>query len=65
MAYETILYEKDPPIGRIVLNQPEKRNPLSYLRLREIAEAAKEMERKIMEQRGLTLDDFLDQFHLP
>jgi len=43
--YQTILYEKDPPIGRIILNQPEKRNPLSYLRLCEIAEAAKEMER--------------------
>jgi len=43
--YETILCEIDPPIGRIVINQPEKRNPLSYPRLCEIAEAAKEMER--------------------
>jgi len=43
--YKTILCEVDSPIGRIVLNQPEKRNPLSYPRLREIAEAAKEMER--------------------
>lgn len=42
--YKTILCEVDPPIGRIVLNQPEKRNPLSYPRLCEIAEAAKEME---------------------
>jgi len=47
MAYEyqTILCEIDPPIGRIILNAPEKRNPLSYARLSEIAEAAKEMER--------------------
>ncbi len=44
MTYKTILYQKDPPIGRIILNQPEKRNPLSYPRLNEIAEAAKEME---------------------
>ena len=46
MAYEynTILCQVESPIGRIVLNQPEKRNPLSYPRLCEIAEAAKEME---------------------
>ncbi len=46
MAYEykTILCQVDNPIGRIILNQPEKRNPLSYRRLCEIAEAAKEME---------------------
>ena len=43
--YEKIIYEKDGPIGRIILNQPEKRNMLSYYRLEEIAEAAKEMER--------------------
>lgn len=45
MAYERIIYEKAPPIGRIVLNQPEKRNPLGYQRLSEIGVAAKEMER--------------------
>lgn len=45
MAYEKILYQKDSSIGRIVLNQPEKMNPLSYPRLCEVAEAAKEMER--------------------
>jgi len=45
VAYEKILYQKDSPIGRIVLNQPEKMNPLSYPRLCEIAESAKEMER--------------------
>lgn len=44
-SYKTILCEIEPPVGRIVLNQPEKRNPLSYPRLCEIAEAAKEMER--------------------
>lgn len=42
--YETILCEVDSPIGRITINQPEKRNPLSYKRLCEIADAAKEME---------------------
>lgn len=42
--YKTIICQIEPPIGRIILNQPEKRNPLSYPRLNEIAEAAKEME---------------------
>ena len=45
MDYEKITYEKDPPLGRIILNQPEKRNPLNYQRLFEIADALKEMER--------------------
>ncbi len=45
MDYEKILYQKDPPVGRIVLNEPEKRNPLGYKRLTELAEALKEMER--------------------
>ena len=45
MDYEKIIYEKDPPIGRIILNQPEKRNPLGYHRLFEVADALKEMER--------------------
>ena len=43
--YETIRCEVDSHIGRIVLNQPEKRNMLFYKRLCQIAEAAKEMER--------------------
>ncbi len=42
--YDLINYEKDGPIGRIVLNSPEKRNPLGYERLLQIAMAAKEME---------------------
>lgn len=42
--YDLIRYEKDAPIGRIVLNSPEKRNPLGYERLVQIAMAAKEME---------------------
>lgn len=47
MAYEykTILVEIKPPLGKITLNQPEKRNPLSYPRLNEIRDCAKEMER--------------------
>jgi enoyl-CoA hydratase len=43
-AYDLIDYEKDPPIGRIVLNSPEKRNPLGYERLLQVAMAAKDME---------------------
>ncbi len=43
-TYDLIDYEKDPPIGRIVLNSPEKRNPLGYERLLQIEMAAKEME---------------------
>jgi enoyl-CoA hydratase len=43
--YETIHCEVYSPIGRISLNQPEKRNMLFYKRLCQIAEAAKEMER--------------------
>jgi enoyl-CoA hydratase len=42
--FEEIIYEKDGPIGRIILNEPEKRNPLSYARLCEIAMAAMAME---------------------
>ena len=42
--FETIIYDKDPPIGRIILNSPEKRNPLSYERLCEISMALQEME---------------------
>jgi len=43
-TYDLIRYEKDGPIGRIVLNSPEKRNPLGYERLLQIEMAAKEME---------------------
>ena len=43
--YKTIRFKVDPPIGKIVLNQPEKRNLLTYDRLCEIAAAAREMER--------------------
>lgn len=42
--YDLIDYQKDGAIGRIVLNSPEKRNPLGYERLIQIACAAKEME---------------------
>lgn len=42
--YDLINYEKDGPIGRIVLNSPEKRNPLGYERLLQVAMAAKQME---------------------
>jgi enoyl-CoA hydratase len=42
--YDLIRYEVDPPLGRIVFNSPEKRNPLGYERLVQLAMAAKEME---------------------
>ncbi len=42
--FEEIIYEKDPPIGRIILNGPEKRNPLSYARKSEISMALQAME---------------------
>jgi len=42
--FEEIIYEKDGPVGRIILNQPEKRNPLSYARLCELAMAFQAME---------------------
>ncbi len=44
MDYKKIIYQKDAPIGRIILNEPEKRNPLGYERLNEVGEALKEME---------------------
>lgn len=43
--YKLILCEIEPPLGKITLNAPEKRNPLSYPRLNELATAVKEMER--------------------
>ncbi|MBM2825756.1 MAG: Enoyl-CoA hydratase/isomerase [Dehalococcoidales bacterium] len=43
--YKMILCDVHDQIGRIILNQPEKRNPLNYYRLAEVAAAAKEMER--------------------
>lgn len=43
-TYDLIDIEKDGEIGRIILNTPEKRNPLGYERLDQIAMAAKDME---------------------
>ncbi len=43
-VYDLIRYEKSPPVGRIVLNSPEKRNPIGYERLLQLGMAAKEME---------------------
>ncbi|MDG5498022.1 enoyl-CoA hydratase-related protein [Niveispirillum sp. BGYR6] len=43
-AFDLIEVEKDGAIGRIILNSPEKRNPLGYHRLMQIEMAAKEME---------------------
>ena len=42
--YTLVDLEKDGHIGRIILNSPEKRNPLGYQRLLQIEMAAKEME---------------------
>jgi len=42
--FECIRYEKDPPIGRLVLDQPEKRNPINYERVNELAMGLMEME---------------------
>ena len=42
--FEEIIYEKDPPVGRLILNQPERRNPLSYGRICELAMGLMEME---------------------
>lgn len=43
-VYDLVDIEKDGVIGRIILNSPEKRNPLGYERLLQIEMAAKEME---------------------
>ncbi|GAA1827427.1 hypothetical protein GCM10009836_01390 [Pseudonocardia ailaonensis] len=43
-TFDLIDVEYDGPIGRIVLNSPEKRNPLGYERLLQIEMAAKLME---------------------
>jgi len=42
--FDLIEIEREPPIGRIVLNSPEKRNPLGYERLLQIEMAAKLLE---------------------
>ena len=42
--FDLIRIEKDAPIARIVLNAPEKRNPLGYERLLQIEMAAKLLE---------------------
>jgi enoyl-CoA hydratase/carnithine racemase len=43
MAYSHILIEVEPPIGRLVLNRPERRNALSLEAMREIAAAVEEL----------------------
>jgi enoyl-CoA hydratase len=42
--FEEIIYEKDPPVGRLILNSPERRNPLSYARICELAMGLQAME---------------------
>ena len=42
--FDLIDIERDGPVGRIVLNSPEKRNPLGYERLLQIEMAAKLLE---------------------
>ena len=42
--FDLIEIERDGPIGRIVLNSPEKRNPLGYERLLQVEMAAKLLE---------------------
>ena len=42
--FDLIEIERDGPVGRIVLNSPEKRNPLGYERLLQIEMAAKLLE---------------------
>jgi enoyl-CoA hydratase len=43
-VFDLIEIEMDGPIGRIILNTPEKRNPLGYERLNQIEMAAKLLE---------------------
>jgi enoyl-CoA hydratase len=43
-VFEKVRVEMDGAIGRIVLNSPEKRNPLGYRRILEIGMAAKQLE---------------------
>ncbi|MCW1384679.1 enoyl-CoA hydratase-related protein [Novosphingobium sp. KCTC 2891] len=43
-VFDLVDIERDGPIGRIILNSPEKRNPLGYERLLQIEMAAKELE---------------------
>jgi enoyl-CoA hydratase len=42
--FEEIIYEKEGHIGRLILNGPEKRNPLSYARIIELAMGLHEMD---------------------
>ena len=42
--FDLVEIEREGPIGRIVLNSPEKRNPLGYERLLQIEMAAKLLE---------------------
>lgn len=43
MAYTHILTEVDPPVGRLILNRPERRNALSLEAMEEIAAAIDEL----------------------
>jgi enoyl-CoA hydratase len=42
--FEEIIYQKDGPVGYLILNQPERRNPLSYGRICELAMGLHEMD---------------------
>ena len=42
--FDLVEIERDGPVGRIVLNSPEKRNPLGYERLLQVEMAAKLLE---------------------
>ncbi len=44
MAYENVIYEKEPPIATITLNRPQKLNAINDLMLGEIEEALGEAE---------------------
>jgi len=39
MSYEYIIYEKEGPVARIIMNRPEKHNPLGRPMMREIIKA--------------------------
>jgi enoyl-CoA hydratase/carnithine racemase len=45
LGYEWIRVEVRPPQGRVVLNQPAKRNPLSMAAIAEVADALRALER--------------------
>lgn len=43
MSYATILVEAAPPVGRLVLNRPERRNALSQDAMREVSAGLREL----------------------